>query len=73
MFATVATFPGGSPLRVEFSGQGDPPVRDVLEKAGETFDTSNADIAVNGKVTRDPQTPVPDGATVTKTERVAGA
>jgi hypothetical protein len=58
---------------VEFTGQGEPPVKDVLEKAGETFDTSSADIAVNGTLTRDPQTPVPDGATVTKTERVAGA
>lgn len=72
MQATFVTFPG-SMRRIEAEGEGKTTLQAFLEKAGEVFNPGDKhDYAVNGQLTTDPDTEVPEGATVTKTSRVQG-
>lgn len=72
MQATFVTFPG-SMRRITADGEGKTTLQAFLEAAGEAFTPGDKnDYAVNGEITTDPATEVPEGATVTKTARVQG-
>ena len=69
---TVVEFPGqGTARPITLEGVR-AKARDILQAAGIAYEANDKrDLAVNGAPTKDLDTEVPDGATVTVTDRIA--